>query len=110
MKIGQWRNRILIQKSVPEKDMEGNHVLSWRDFYSCAAYVNHLSGAEYWAAAQANAQQELCFVIRFCREVKELDTQHYRIIFGGKPYNITLVDLVQFQNKVMKLRASLEKR
>lgn len=110
MKIGQWRERITLQKNMTLKDKNGNHILSWQDYYSCAAYANNLSGKEYWEAAQINAENEIYFLIRYCSEVKEIDTEHYRIVFRGKLYNITLVDNIQFQNKIVKLRASLVKR
>lgn len=37
--------------------------------------------------------------------MKDLDSTKYRILFRGDIYNITLVDFMQFQNKVIKLRA-----
>ena len=49
-------------------------------------------------------------MVRYCTELKELDSMKYRILFRGDIYNITLVDFVQFQNKVIKLRAEKVKR
>lgn len=108
--IELMRERITIQKSVAENDRNGNHILKWTDFYSCAAYANNLSGKEYWEASQVNAQTELNFVIRYCSEVKDLDSEHYRIIFRGKIYNISFVDNVQYKNKTLKIRATVVKR
>lgn len=108
--IELMRERITIQKSVAEKDRNGNHILKWVDFYSCAAYANNLSGKEYWEAKQVNAESELNFLIRYCSEVSELDTEHYRILFRGKLYNISFADNVQYKNKTVKIRASLIKR
>ncbi len=56
-RIGEWKERITIQRSTAGTDKAGNHVLSWEDFYTCWAYVNNLSGKEYWEAAQVNAQR-----------------------------------------------------
>lgn len=108
--IGEWKERITIQKSTPGTDMAGNHVLTWMDHYTCSAYVNNLSGKEYWEAAQVNAQKEIYFLIRHCSEIAGMDTEHYRILFRGQVYNITFLDNVKYQNKIVKLRASLEKR
>lgn len=108
--IGTMRERITIQKSRIENDKVGNHTLIWEDYFSCAAYVNHLSGNEYWAAAQVNAQTDINFIIRYCSEVSALDGEHYRITFKGQIYNISFVDNVQYQNKSLKLRARLVKR
>lgn len=108
--IELMRERILFQKSEAGTDEDGNHVLSWADYYSCAAYVNNLSGKEYWEAAQVNAQAEVQFVIRHCSEAAVMDTEHYRILFGGRIYNISFIDNVQYRNKTMKIRAAAVKR
>ena len=39
-----------------------------------------------------------------------MDTEHYRIRFRGKIYNISLIDNVQYKNKTVKIRAALVKR
>lgn len=108
--LGEWKERIVIQKSRAGTDKVGNHVLFWEDYYACAAYVNNLSGKEYWEAAQVNAQTEVYFLIRYCSEAAVMDTEHYRILFRGQLYNITFLDNVKYRNKILKLRASLIKR
>lgn len=102
--IESLRERIHIQKSAAEKDKNGNRILKWSDFYTCAAYANNLSSEEYWAAAQVNAQTDMYFVVRYCSELKALDTDHYRIIFRDEIYNITFIDNVQYTNKTLKMR------
>jgi SPP1 family predicted phage head-tail adaptor len=106
--IRDLRDRILIQTSKTDTDEDGNHVLLWKEFYSCAAYVNNLSGKEYWNAAQVNAEKDICFIIRYSSEVKDLDSEHFRIVFQQKIYNIAFVDHVKYEKKMLKLRASLE--
>lgn len=108
--ISEMNQRITIQKNEIDVDRNGNHITKWCDFFSCFAYVNNLSGNEYWAAAQTNSQTDLYFVIRFCSEVAAIDSEHYRIIFKEHIYNISFVDNVQYKNKTLKLRASLVKR
>ena len=39
-----------------------------------------------------------------------MDTEHYRILFGGRIYNISFIDNVQYKNKTMKIRAAMVKR
>lgn len=65
MKIGQWRERILIQKNMVIKDKTRNQKNIWEDYYICYAYVNNLSGKEYWEAAQVNQEASLYFVVRY---------------------------------------------
>ena len=108
--LGEWKERITIQKSSFGNDKAGNHVLSWEDYFSCSAFVNSLSGKEYWEAAQINAQKDMYFIIRYCSEVADMDTEHYRILFRGQVYDISFIDNVRYQNRTLKLRASLAKR
>lgn len=108
--LGEWKERITIQKNTVGMDKAGNHLLSWEDYYTCFAYVNNLSGKEYWEAAQVNAQKEIYFLIRYSTETACMDMEHYRILFRDQIYNITFLDNVKYQNKILKLRASLEKR
>ena len=72
--------------------------------------MNSLSGKEYWEAAQINAQKDIYFIIRYCSEVADMDAEHYRILFRGQVYNISFIDNVRYQNRTLKLRASLTKR
>ena len=110
MALGEWKDKITIQKSVAGNDKAGNHILAWQDYYTCHAYVNNLSGKEYWEAAQLNAEKEIFFLIRYCSEAAVIDTGHFRILFRGQVYNITFIDNVKYQNRTIKLRADLEKR
>mgnify|MGYP002508103301 CR=1 FL=1 len=110
MRIGQWRQRIVIQKNRMKKDKDGNQRNEWEDYFTCWAYANNLSGKEYWEAAQVNAQRDIYFIIRHCSEVADMDTEHYRVLFRGQVYNITFIDNVRYQNRTLKLRASLVKR
>ena len=66
--------------------------------------------AKAWEAAQVNAQRDIYFIIRYCSEVAGMDTEHYRVLFRGQVYNITFIDNVRYQNRMLKLRASLVKR
>lgn len=106
--IGKMNSRIIIQKSTPENDRNGNHMLAWTDFYKCFAYANNLSGKEYWAAAQSNAQNEVSFVVRYCRKLSALTSENYRVLFNGEAYNISFVDNVQYRDKTIKIRAVKE--
>ncbi len=108
--IELMRDRITLQKSSVKQIRSETIRQSGEDVYSCAAYANNLSGKEYWAAKQLNAQSELDFIIRYCSEVAALDSEHYRIRFRGDLYNITFIDNVQYKNKSVRIRAERIKR
>lgn len=110
MKIGEWRNRIMIQRNSFTKDEVGNQKNIWTNYYSCWAYINNLSGREYWEAAQVNQETSLYFIVRYCSELKTMDSTLYRIVFQDEIYNITFVDFMQYKNKFLKLRAELVRR
>ena len=39
MALGEWKDRIIIQKSAAGNDKAGNHVLSWQDYYTAAVLI-----------------------------------------------------------------------
>ncbi|MGM9649722.1 MAG: phage head closure protein [Butyricicoccaceae bacterium] len=102
--------RIAIQKFSVVSDSIGNRVPQWEDCYTCWAYANNLSGREYWAAAQNNAQHSLYFLIRYSSKVADLNPEQYRVKFRGQIYNLTFIDNVQYENKTLKLMAELAPR
>ena len=107
--ISEMQEIIMIQKSVSGMDEDANNILTWDDYYRCHAYVNNMFGKEFWAAVQTNSQTDVFFMIRYCSEVAELDTDNYRIIFREQIYNITFVDNIKYENKTLKVRATLQK-
>ena len=34
MALGEWKDKITIQKSMVGNDKAGNHILSWEDYYT----------------------------------------------------------------------------
>jgi len=108
--LGQWKDKIIIQKSTAGNDATGNHKLIWEDYYRCSTLANNLSGREYWEAAQINEEKELYFLIRYCSETACMDSEHYRILFRNQIYNITFIDNRFYQNRMLKIRASVVKR
>ena len=80
--IEKMRERITIEKSEGARDKNGNHKLVWKECHSCYAYVNNLSGKEYWAASEVNAQDEVNFVIRFCEKIKDMTVSISELYFG----------------------------
>jgi len=104
MNAGAYREKIAIEKCTITADEIGNHKSTWAEYYTGYAYVNMLSGSEYWAAAQLNAEQTVQFTLRYHRLLDGMDSTNYRIIFRGDTYNITSVDNVRYKNETIKLR------
>ena len=75
MQAGKLRHKIVIQENQflldeegkPQKDAYGAPVDRWVDVWPCRASIEPLSGREYFAAAQVQAEQITRFRIRFPR-------------------------------------------
>jgi len=110
MEIGLMRSRITIQKNTITVDAIGNHINTWTDYYSCSAYANLKTGSEYTSAGQMISTDSLVFSVRWCIPLKDLDPDHFRILFDGAIYNITSVDDYQFRHRTWKITAERVKR
>ena len=69
--------------------------------------MSNLSGAEFYAAMTANAEQTVIFEVRDCGKIGTLNTKDYRVIFCGVPYDITFIDRVQYAGYLVKIKAEL---
>lgn len=105
MNPGAYRQTIQIMKNGYTTDDIGNQVEAREPYLRCRAYVNNLSGREYWEAAQAQSENMVVFTLRYCRALLSMNTLEYRILWGDKEYNITSIDNVQNKNETIKIRA-----
>ena len=65
MNAGAYTQRIAIEKLVRGYDEIGNPVENWEPYKKMYAYMNGLSGKEYWEAATLNAENTVDFVCRW---------------------------------------------
>lgn len=75
------------------------------DYYSCHAQINKTGGDEYLIAGAVSTKNKFTFVVRYCKELKDLqfDTQTYRIIFNGITFNILDADDFKQNHKTIKI-------
>lgn len=110
MNAGYRKNKIMIQVN-HDTVVGGNEVDDWKDYYSCFAYANGLSGSEFWAANALNAESIVVFEVRYCSEIGAMtsinDTIKYRIVFNNQFYDIKNIDNVMFLNDNVKIRAQV---
>lgn len=105
MDAGAYREPVLVEKSGYTEDSLGNQKAVWTEYYKGYAYMNNLSGAEYWEAAQTQAQNTVMFILRYHPLLAAMDTRGYRLMHRGREYNITSIDNVQYKNETLKIRA-----
>ena len=105
MDAGAYTQRISIEKLSHNYDSIGNPVEEWKPFKKAYAYMNGLSGKEYWEAAVLKEENTVDFVCRWKKLFDEIDVKNYRIVWRGKIFNIKTIDNVQFRNEIVKIRA-----
>ena len=106
MNAGAYRELVVIEKSGYAEDDIGNQIPSWTEYYRGYAYMNNLSGSEYWEAAQTQSQNTIMFVFRYHPLLGAMNTKEYQLMHRGKAYNITSIDNVQYKNETVKIRAT----
>lgn len=105
MDSGAYTQKISIEKLSHSYDSIGNPIEKWEPFKKTYAYMNGLSGKEYWEAATLNAEKTVDFVCRWKKFFDEMDTRNYRIVWKKKVFNIKTIDNIQFKNDIVKIRA-----
>lgn len=104
MEPGIFRETVEIQKKGYAEDDIGNQATVGNLYYRCRAYVNNLSGTEYWAAAQVQAEETVVFTVRYCSKIQKMNTVEYGILWKGQYFNITSIDNVMNRNETVKIR------
>lgn len=105
MNAGSYRKRIKIQKLSVSENANGFETEEWTDFYGNYAYVNQLSGTEFWQAAEVKAHNTVKFTLRWHKKLDQINTKQFRIKMGERIFNITNVDNVMLKNETVKLSA-----
>lgn len=106
MNAGAYREPVTVEKSSVSVDGIGNHTAAWSEYYRGYAYMNNLSGSEYWEAAQTQSENTVIFILRYHPLLTEMESKGYRLVHRGKPYDITSIDNVQYKNESIKIRAT----
>lgn len=77
----------------------------WKDLYILHARVNKSGGSEYLNAGANQSKSNRLFEVRYFKDLENIDDNRglYRILYRGKPYNITDYDDYLEQHKTVKL-------
>ncbi len=79
---------------------------TWEDVFKVHARINKSkSDNEYLGAGAIQGKKNLTFEIRYFADIEDisLNTQSYRIVYQGVPYNIEDYDDFMLQHKTVKL-------
>ena len=112
MNIAGLRVRITIQKNETVVDKYGNHTSAWTDYFSCwaTAVTSGLSTSEEEAAGHTVEADRLDFTVRWSSETAVVNSKQYRVLLGGRIYNILSIDEMGFKHNSRKLHAQLSER
>lgn len=112
MNIAGLRVRITIQKNETVVDKYGNHTSAWTDYFSCwaTAVTSGLSAKEEEAAGHTVEADRLDFTVRWSSETAVVNSKQYRVLLGGRIYNILSIDEMGFKHNSRKLHAQLSER
>ena len=108
--IARFNERITIQKNAVVSDRLQNRMNAWKDYYSCYAYASTYQFDEEQPKETINPEQTVSFEVRWCQELRKIDSIHYRIVFNGDTYNIISIDMMNYQRRIIRIRSRLEKQ
>lgn len=103
MKISLLNERIELQKSSVEVDNIGNHKNVWSKYYSCHATISSESPQEETSSGAIWDESKIDFTIRYSREVAEISSIGFRVVFHNTIYEIKGIDHMNFRKKSIKL-------
>ena len=106
--IAQFNERLTFQKNVTTVDKYQNHINTWLDYFSCYTYASTYQYDREDGNTVIREDQTITFEVRYCSELKDLDSVHFRVMFHGNVYNIQNVDMMNYQRRNIKVRCVLE--
>lgn len=105
MNIGKLDKKIIIEQYTAVTTPSGFDEAKWVSYKTVWASINNLWGKEYYAAKATNEEKTVEFTIRYFKDLENLNTTKYRLNWGGRAFNITFIDNIQYANKWLKIKA-----
>ena len=86
------------------------HLSTWTDYYSCYAYASTYQSDREREEAITTEERTISFEVRYCAELRNLDSTHFRVVFHGDLYDIETVDFMNYQKKTIRIMCKLVKK
>lgn len=99
MNIGRFNRRIDILKYDVTRDEYGGEIKEWVVVKSLWAYIQPVSGTEYFKAQQVDAQNITTITIRYRTDITVLN----RVKYQDKTYEIIGISDVKTDHKMLTL-------
>ena len=97
MKIGKLRHRVRIQAYTAGRDSFGAEEHVWTDVATVWASVTPVSGKEYFASAQTNAEVSTKITMRYQSGI----TPKMRVVLGARIFEI--ISALNFEERGVEL-------
>ncbi len=112
MNIAGLRVRIMIQRNETVADKYGNRRSAWSDYFSCWATAGRSgkSSEETHDAGYTQEADRLDLTVRWSSETAAVNSIQYRVLLGGRIYNIVSIDDMGFKHNSKKLFCQLTER
>lgn len=105
MNFTKLNKRINVEKYDEITNDNGFDIGIWNNYKTVWASVNNLYGKEYWTAKAINCENTVEFIVRYSKDLEQINSKEYRICFKGRLFNITFIDNIKFENKYLKIKA-----
>ena len=103
---GQMRHRIVIERqtaaAVADDDIGGQPATPWSTYVTIWGAAAQASGTEGEQQDRTSTVEVLRVVTRYRGDI----TTEMRIVFNGRPWNISRVNNVQFLNRILEITAT----
>lgn len=103
MKVSLLNESIEIQRKQFTSDKYGNRITNYVGFANVHAIISGESPKEMIGSTAVYDDSRMDFTIRYSKDVKDIDSTGYRVLFKGKTYDIEGVDHMNYKKKMMKL-------
>lgn len=112
MNIAGLRVRITIQRNETVTDKYGNHKSVWLDYFTCwaTAVTSGLSSSEDETTGHTVEADRLDMTVRYSSETAAVNSKQYRVLLGGRIYNILSIDEMGFKHNSRKFHTELTER
>lgn len=104
MKIADLSRKIRLQSKTVEIDKIGNHKSVWSDYLTTNAYISFQGKGEEVFLGMEIDKSDISFTVRFQKNLKNINTSEFRIIFDDEIYNIISIDFMNYKNRLIKFR------
>ena len=110
MDITAMNVKITFQKNDVVIDKIGNHTNKWVDYYSCYATVSGETGSEQAVVGETVENIQICFTVRYCHRIADINSTKFRIIFNDELYNILSIDHFSYKKQAVKFKCRKSRR